>query len=85
VKHSKRLDGAKLDPQSRNGSGLAGYVVISADDEESAVQLASGCPGLASAFKVEVGEAVDAQQPVTASVITRRPVPSRLKLYRGLR
>jgi len=39
---------------------LSGYVVITADDLESAVALASGCPGLRYGGGVEVGEAIDA-------------------------
>jgi hypothetical protein len=58
VRNVRTLNGnAGQDPES---FVLTGYVVISADNEESAVRLASGCPGLASGFKVEVGEAVDA-------------------------
>jgi hypothetical protein len=57
VRNVRTLNGnAGPDPKSLV---LTGYVVISADNEESAVRLASGCPGLASGFKVEVGEAVD--------------------------
>lgn len=35
---------------------LAGYSFINADDLDAAVQLANGCPALASAGGVEIGE-----------------------------
>jgi hypothetical protein len=41
-----------------DGNVLTGYVVIAADDFESAVALAKGCPGLAHGGGVEVGEPV---------------------------
>jgi hypothetical protein len=41
---------------SRGGDQLSGYVVIKADNIESAVQIANGCPGLAYGARVEVGE-----------------------------
>jgi hypothetical protein len=37
---------------------LTGYVVVSADSLQAAVDLAGGCPGLASGGRVEVGEVV---------------------------
>ncbi|MEC3952694.1 hypothetical protein VMT65_06595 [Nocardia sp. CDC153] len=37
---------------------LSGYVAVSADDLDSAVKLASGCPGLTYGGRVEVGEPV---------------------------
>jgi hypothetical protein len=57
VRNVRTLNG-NAEPDSKS-LVLAGYIVISADSEETAVQLASGCPGLASGFNVEVGEAVD--------------------------
>jgi hypothetical protein len=38
---------------------LAGYVVVNADDLESAAALAKGCPGLEHGGGVEVGATVD--------------------------
>jgi hypothetical protein len=38
---------------------LTGYMVIRADNMESAVTLAKGCPGLAEGVSVEVAEVVD--------------------------
>lgn len=40
------------------GQRLGGYSVITADDFESAVDLANGCPGLDRGFGVEVGELI---------------------------
>jgi hypothetical protein len=37
---------------------LTGYIVINADDLGAAVQLASGCPGLAHDVSVEVAEVI---------------------------
>ncbi|MFJ9367550.1 hypothetical protein ACIRRA_24440 [Nocardia sp. NPDC101769] len=37
---------------------LSGYVAVEADDLDSAVKLASGCPGLTYGGRVEVGEPV---------------------------
>lgn len=39
---------------------LSGYVVISAEDFNSAIEVANGCPGLSQRGGVEVGEAADA-------------------------
>ncbi len=38
---------------------LSGYVVVNADDLESAATLAKGCPGLQHGGGVEVGATVD--------------------------
>lgn len=38
---------------------LSGYMVITADDLESAVTVANGCPGLHHGGGVEVGEIID--------------------------
>ena len=51
-----RLDAAGSAP---GAEVLSGYVVVSADDMESAVTLAKGCPGLANGVSVEVAEVVD--------------------------
>ena len=40
------------------GDQLSGYIIVTADDLDAAVQIASGCPGLAHGGRVEVGEAV---------------------------
>jgi hypothetical protein len=40
--------------------GLAGYVVLTADDMSHASELAKGCPGLQTGGTVEIGEIVDA-------------------------
>jgi hypothetical protein len=37
---------------------LSGYIVIEAADLDAAVEVAKGCPGLASGGRVEVGETV---------------------------
>lgn len=37
---------------------LSGYIAVNADDLDSAVKLASGCPGLTYGGRVEVGEPV---------------------------
>ncbi len=42
------------------GTVLTGYVVVSADDFDSAVSLARGCPGLAQDGAIEIGETVPA-------------------------
>jgi len=39
-----------------DGRVLTGYIVINADDLDAAVELASGCPGLAHDVSVEVAE-----------------------------
>ncbi len=39
---------------------LSGYIVVTADDLESAVTVAKGCPGLQHGGGVEVGETVAA-------------------------
>ena len=39
-----------------DGRVLTGYIVVSADDLDAAVELASGCPGLAHGVSVEVAE-----------------------------
>jgi hypothetical protein len=41
-----------------DGRVLTGYIVINADDLGAAVQLASGCPGLAHDVSVEVAEVI---------------------------
>lgn len=41
---------------ANGGDVLTGYVVIAADDLESAVSLAKGCPALVHGGGVEVGE-----------------------------
>lgn len=41
-----------------DGTVLTGYVVIAAEDFESAVALAKGCPGLLHGGGVEIGETV---------------------------
>jgi hypothetical protein len=41
------------------GTTLGGYTVINADDLESAVALAKGCPGLQHGGGVEVGTIMD--------------------------
>jgi hypothetical protein len=41
------------------GTTLGGYTVINADDLESAVALAKGCPGLQHGGGVEVGTIID--------------------------
>lgn len=51
-----RLDAAGSSP---GAEGLSGYIVVSADDMDSAVALAKGCPGLANGVSVEVAEVVD--------------------------
>lgn len=38
------------------GDQLSGYIVITADDLDAAVQIASGCPLLGYGGRVEVGE-----------------------------
>lgn len=38
---------------------LAGYITVKAEDIDSAVKIASGCPGLRHGVRVEVGEAVE--------------------------
>jgi hypothetical protein len=42
-----------------NPAVLSGYITIQADDLESAVGVAKGCPGLTQGGGVEVGEIVD--------------------------
>ncbi|MEC3916162.1 hypothetical protein [Nocardia sp. CDC160] len=37
---------------------LSGYITVNADDLDSAVKIASGCPGLTYGGRVEVGEPV---------------------------
>jgi hypothetical protein len=39
---------------------LTGYLVITADDRDTAVRMARGCPGLANGVSVEVAEAIEA-------------------------
>jgi hypothetical protein len=39
---------------------LTGYLVITADDRDTAVRVARGCPGLANGVSVEVAEAIEA-------------------------
>jgi len=46
---------ARQDDNS-DGRVLTGYIVINADDLDAAVELASGCPGLAHDVSVEVAE-----------------------------
>ena len=46
---------ARQDDNS-DGRVLTGYIVITADDLDAAVELASGCPGLAHDVSVEVAE-----------------------------
>jgi hypothetical protein len=41
------------------GTTLGGYTVINADDLESAVALAKGCPGLQHGGGVEIGSVVE--------------------------
>ena len=41
-----------------DGRVLTGYIVINADDLDAAVELASGCPGLAHDVSVEVAEVI---------------------------
>jgi len=51
-----------LDGQGAGEAGnmvLTGYVVIQAQDWDTATELARGCPGLAAGVSVEVGETVD--------------------------
>jgi hypothetical protein len=40
------------------GRVLTGYIVINANDLDAAVELASGCPGLAHEVSVEVAEVI---------------------------
>ena len=40
------------------GDALSGYVVVSAEDFDAAVEIARGCPGLRHGRGVEVGETV---------------------------
>ncbi|MGH3597545.1 MAG: YciI family protein, partial [Mycobacterium sp.] len=46
---------AMLGDPADAGDRLAGYIVIAADNLDAAVQIASGCPGLSSGGRVEVG------------------------------
>lgn len=39
---------------------LSGYIVITADDLDAALQIARGCPGLTYGGRVEVGETMPA-------------------------
>ncbi len=39
---------------------LTGYVVIAAEDLDTATKMAQGCPGLKSGISVEIAETVDA-------------------------
>ena len=41
-------------------ASLTGYVVITADDADSAAKLAGGCPGLEGGVAVEIARVVDA-------------------------
>ena len=43
---------------SLDGRVLTGYIVITAEDLDAAVDLASGCPGLAHQVSVEVAEVI---------------------------
>ncbi len=43
-----------------DGRVLTGYIVITAEDLDTAANLASGCPGLAHGVDVEVAEVVSA-------------------------
>ena len=43
---------------SVDGRVLTGYIVITAEDLDAAVDLASGCPGLAHQVSVEVAEVI---------------------------
>jgi hypothetical protein len=43
----------------RDGGGVSGYSIISADDLSDAVTKAKGCPILSDGGTVEVGECVD--------------------------
>lgn len=63
------LGSAVVDPGSRVGatgtlgdaesaSAVTGYTIIQADDLETAVALANGCPGLSQGGGVEVGELI---------------------------
>lgn len=52
-------DYAALGEVGGGGSRLAGYSVVSADDLESAVTLAKGCPALLVGGGVEVGPAME--------------------------
>ncbi|MDQ6782770.1 MAG: YciI family protein [Actinomycetota bacterium] len=56
VGRSTRLGAGGADP----ATVLGGYIVISADDFDAAVNLAKGCPGLAHGGAIEVGETVPA-------------------------
>jgi hypothetical protein len=44
--------------EAPDGRVLTGYIVITAENLDSAVELASGCPGLAHDVSVEVAEVV---------------------------
>jgi hypothetical protein len=50
---SRTLSARQGDP---GGRVLTGYIVVHADDLDAAVELASGCPGLAHEVSVEVAE-----------------------------
>jgi hypothetical protein len=45
--------GARLD-----GAAVTGYIVVDAADDNAAVDLARGCPGLRHGVSVEVGQSV---------------------------
>jgi hypothetical protein len=66
---SRTLSGRQGD--GSDGRVLTGYIVINADDLDAAVELASGCPGLAhdvSAEVAEVAEVVEVVEVVEVAV-----------------
>ena len=64
VDSGHRVGRARALPDSSTGAaattGLTGYVVITADSFEAAVEVAKGCPGLNQGGGIEVGETIDA-------------------------
>jgi hypothetical protein len=46
-------------PAGADADALSGYVVVTADNLESAIALAGGCPGLRAGGRVEVGEVLE--------------------------
>lgn len=57
VTPERTLASKQFDP---GPASLTGYVVINADDADSAARLAGGCPGLENGVAVEIARAVNA-------------------------
>lgn len=55
----RRIGHARAVGNAGGETVLSGYLVISADDFDGAVEVAKGCPGLSKGGAVEIGEAID--------------------------